>query len=76
MIFNKEISRIGKIIEIILLGFGIYLLFKDSFRGIFLVVLILLDWISSIFIEKKEKGDYFYTWKCLFGIKLKEVKNG
>jgi len=75
MIYSKEMMKIGKVIEIIILLIGIVLIIKNITFGVFLVSLIIFDWLLSPFVEKKNCGDYFYSWKCLFNIEKSNEQN-
>lgn len=73
---SKEMFRIGKVIEIIiLLGGLIAMTWVYQGIGFFLTCVILFDWFFSLFYEKKKFHDYLYSWKCLLKIKNRRYKN-
>jgi len=58
---------IGTISEIVFLLLGIFSLFKESDRlfGLILIGIVFLLWVIGFVWDKKQFGDWFYSWKQL-----------
>ena len=56
---------LGTIMEIAFLLLGIFSLISDPKFGIALIIIVLLLWLIGFVWDKKQFGDWFYSWKQL-----------
>ena len=56
---------LGTIMEIAFLLLGIYNLFVDRVFGLVLIIVVILMWLIGFVWDKKQFGDWAYSWKQL-----------
>lgn len=69
---------LGTIMEVAFLLLGIFSLFKDGDRifGLILIGIVILLWLVGFLWDKRQYGDWFYSWKQLSKLWRDDVSRG